>query len=744
MKKRIVNGIAAFMFAASMAVIQIQAAQYSRTTDNPAAPQTGGFIAAVEAHEMDSIPISNREELERIADDPEYPLSGKYHLTNDIDLGGGEWTPIGDNSTNSDASRFTGVFDGQGYVIRNLTISEEHQYNGLFGYVQDAAIKNVGLEGARIQVSASSFIYTGGIAGYGTGAVSIENCYHEGRLSASMAVSSPSNDKIDAVCAGGIIGYINGKSGEYNKPLAVLNNCRNEGEIYSAASTSAEIVWNILNAGGICGYAEGSVSIEGCSNSGNVSGSVVDSYGGIAYSGGICGSSYGSRNVPVRNCYNTGNVSGTFSNSTNTSSNAGGICGESAGSVENCYNTGEIYAFNSAGGVCGTALGSGPIRNCYNTGAVSAAPSDFSDAGGICGYSYVSIVNCRNAGPVTVSSGYSNAGGICGVSAGSVFIQNSYNTGIITSAASINSCAGGIFGLGIGSNYGYDPGSDPDSAFRDDFLLENCYNTGDVLVSDIDFSAEGGSRSAAGGIFGRLGSYRSISISDCYSTGTLSGFMVGGIFGEISDNVRDITLSVSKCYWNIDCVQMVNGDSLADMDKKGVGFAPNGIDGTTPLATGQMKDHRNADQHYTGFDFDTVWGFQKDVNEGYPLLQTHIAVTVELNGEPIYFKDQQPVIQNGRTLVPVRGVFEHLGFSVAWDPAVGRITLKNGEYIIAIKVGESAFTVNDQAIDLDVPAQIINDRTMLPFRFLLESVGYSVEWDGERKIVMIYSPNSAD
>ena len=74
---------------------------------------------------------------------------------------------------------------------------------------------------------------------------------------------------------------------------------------------------------------------------------------------------------------------------------------------------------------------------------------------------------------------------------------------------------------------------------------------------------------------------------------------------------------------------------------------------------------------------------------------------------------------------------------------MGRVTLKNGEYIIAIKVGESAFTVNDQAIDLDVPAQIINDRTMLPFRFLLESVGYSVEWDGERKIVMIYSPNSA-
>ena len=59
-------------------------------------------------------------------------LNGKYHLTADIDLSDGEWTPIG---------TFTGIFDGQGYVIHNLTITGKHQNSGLFSAIQNANIK---------------------------------------------------------------------------------------------------------------------------------------------------------------------------------------------------------------------------------------------------------------------------------------------------------------------------------------------------------------------------------------------------------------------------------------------------------------------------------------------------------------------------------------------------------------------------------------------------------------------------
>ena len=164
MKKRMINGIIAFLITIPIVTVQMQAAQYSGIAEDMKKPQTGGFITAILPPEADSISISNREDLEQIGKDPGYPLDGKYHLTSDIDLEGEEWTPIGDNATNSYDSRFRGVFDGQGHVIRNLTITGERQYSGLFGYVSDAVIKNIGLEGTNINVTFASDLYAGGFA----------------------------------------------------------------------------------------------------------------------------------------------------------------------------------------------------------------------------------------------------------------------------------------------------------------------------------------------------------------------------------------------------------------------------------------------------------------------------------------------------------------------------------------------------------------------------------------------------
>ena len=74
----------------------------------------GKFLAPIEAPVAGSIPISTRAELEAIKDN----LSGNYHLIADIDLGGAEWSPIGTYE-----EPYRGHFDGQGYAIRNLTIT---------------------------------------------------------------------------------------------------------------------------------------------------------------------------------------------------------------------------------------------------------------------------------------------------------------------------------------------------------------------------------------------------------------------------------------------------------------------------------------------------------------------------------------------------------------------------------------------------------------------------------------------
>jgi hypothetical protein len=113
------------------------------------------------------------------------------------------------------------------------------------------------------------------------------------------------------------------------------------------------------------------------------------------------------------------------------------------------------------------------------------------------------------------------------------------------------------------------------------------------------------------------------------------------------------------------------------------------------------------------------------------------AITVTINGQKVVFNDQEPVIVDGRTLVPVRGVFETLGFNVEWDNSTRTAILTKDGYIVNISIGSNNFTTNGTSHTLDVPAQIINGSTMLPIRAVLESVGYALNWDSATNTVVI-------
>ena len=126
-------------------------------------------------------------------------------------------------------------------------------------------------------------------------------------------------------------------------------------------------------------------------------------------------------------------------------------------------------------------------------------------------------------------------------------------------------------------------------------------------------------------------------------------------------------------------------------------------------------------------------------------------VTVTIDGEIVTFPDQGPIIVDGRTLVPVRGVFEALGWEANWDSDTSTALISRGHISISITIGELQFGVLVYDLDsphpghgaihiLDVPAQLIGGRTMLPLRAVLESVGYSLEWDGETRTVLISTP----
>ncbi|MDL2326839.1 right-handed parallel beta-helix repeat-containing protein, partial [Bacteroidales bacterium OttesenSCG-928-A14] len=101
-----------------------------------------------------------------------------YKLMSDIDLSSYDnWTPIGNNSTNNNTHRFQGYFDGNKKVVRNLTISDSSNYQGLFGYATGGAIQNLGIENCAINGNQ----YVGGLVGYS--ATDISNCYITGNVS---------------------------------------------------------------------------------------------------------------------------------------------------------------------------------------------------------------------------------------------------------------------------------------------------------------------------------------------------------------------------------------------------------------------------------------------------------------------------------------------------------------------------------------------------------------------------------
>ena len=114
-------------------------------------------------------------------------------------------------------------------------------------------------------------------------------------------------------------------------------------------------------------------------------------------------------------------------------------------------------------------------------------------------------------------------------------------------------------------------------------------------------------------------------------------------------------------------------------------------------------------------------------------------ISVEIDGQAVVFEAQGPVIVGGRTLVPVRGVFELLGFTAEWEAEYQRATLTSDSYVVVLTIGSYTFYTNEVSLTLDAPAQLIGGSTMLPLRAVLESVGHSVDWDPDTWTVLIFT-----
>ncbi len=118
-------------------------------------------------------------------------------------------------------------------------------------------------------------------------------------------------------------------------------------------------------------------------------------------------------------------------------------------------------------------------------------------------------------------------------------------------------------------------------------------------------------------------------------------------------------------------------------------------------------------------------------------------VDVKLNGVEVDFDVPAQVI-NDRTLVPVRGIFESMGATVNWDGDTETVTAKRGDTLISMQIGSTSLFVNGVEKIIDVPAQLVNDRTLVPARAVAESFGAKVDWDEVNQTVIIADSESPD
>lgn len=114
-------------------------------------------------------------------------------------------------------------------------------------------------------------------------------------------------------------------------------------------------------------------------------------------------------------------------------------------------------------------------------------------------------------------------------------------------------------------------------------------------------------------------------------------------------------------------------------------------------------------------------------------------ITVFVDKKNVHY-DEQPLLINGRTMVPIRKTMEALGSTVQWDQKTQKTIIQKNQHMIILKNGSKTSYQNGIKMDLDAPAFIKNGRTYVPLRFLSEAFQYHVDWNGKTQTINIKTP----
>lgn len=471
-------------------------------------------------------------------------VHGNYMLANDIDASAtstwnsgkgfesiGQLTKMTMGKPGGFQGGFTGVLDGAGYTVKDLSINRSDEvYVGLFGgLTETAAVMNLNLTG---NIWGKNNV--GGIAARNFGM--IRNVVNKANVSGESLVGGITGmncGRLESVTNGGAVtgtsnnvGGIAGKNGDSSSQTVSIINAQNIGSIngngivggivgdnlvnsiIANASNSGEVTSTGQYTGGISGTNRG--SLTNIDNFGKVTGTnQVGGISGVNHNNAVSSQNAGT----IDKANNTGAISGKMS--------VGGIVGENYSNISNSSNSGDVIGtLQKIGGIVGLNglldAKSGTIENVINIGAVTGTAV----VGGIAGENKsAKIENARNSGKVNADfddAQQSLSGGITGYNYNGGQIFSAVNTGVVSGKGSF---VGGICGASDGVNS----------------TVKNVYNSGSI--TGVQY---------VGGIVGSNGS-GTITVN-VYNLGTVSGSdAVGAIVGD-----PDINGSITNAYYKTD------------------------------------------------------------------------------------------------------------------------------------------------------------------------------------------------
>jgi uncharacterized repeat protein (TIGR02543 family) len=128
------------------------------------------------------------------------------------------------------------------------------------------------------------------------------------------------------------------------------------------------------------------------------------------------------------------------------------------------------------------------------------------------------------------------------------------------------------------------------------------------------------------------------------------------------------------------------------------------------------------------------------MNTGSIMKLTLGSTTISVDGKQVPI-DAAPAIFNSRTFIPIRIITEVFGGSIAWDAAEQKVTVVRNGMTVDLWIGKNAAEIDGKSVSIDTNPAVVPvisyGRTLLPLRFVAESLGLDVQWDGTAHTITI-------